>query len=69
MVMEEYELIRRLKQHTAFRIIPQDVRVSARKYQERGAVRLQLAYALIFILFFAGISQRRLVSLYKRLIA
>ncbi len=69
MVMEEYELIRRLKQHTAFRIIPQNVRVSARKYQERGAIRLQLAYALIFILFFAGVSQRGLISLYKRLIA
>jgi Glycosyltransferases involved in cell wall biogenesis len=69
MVMEEYDLIQRLKQHTTFRIIPQNVRVSIRKYQERGAVRLQLAYGLIFILFFAGVSQCRLISLYKRLIA
>ena len=69
MVMEEYDLIQRLKSHTAFRIIPENVQVSARKYSQHGAIRLQLAYAVIFVLFFLGLSQSRLISLYKRLIS
>lgn len=67
-VMEEYDLILRLQKHTNFYIIPQNVIVSARKYQQQGAIKLQLAYAVIFLLFFIGIPQERLMYLYKRLI-
>lgn len=68
-VMEEYELIQRLQKHSHFRVIQEDVLVSARKYQRKGTIKLQMAYAVIFVLFFLGTSQAKLVKLYKRLIS
>ena len=67
-LMEEYDLIRRVKQNHDFRIIPRDVLVSTRKYDENGCIRLQMCYAVIFILFFLGIPQEHLLRLYKKLI-
>lgn len=67
-LMEEYDLIRRIKRHTKFRIIPRNVLVSVRKYQENGTIRLQASYALIMILFFLNFNQNFLIRLYKRLI-
>lgn len=68
-VMEDNEIVRRLKRHTRFKIIPQKVVTSARKYEEIGAVKLQLIFSLIYVLFHIGYSQELLVSIYQRFIA
>lgn len=67
-LMEEYELIQRIKRAASFRVIPRNVIVSARKYREKGNIKLQFSYACIFILFFLGFPQERLVRLYQWLI-
>lgn len=55
-LMEEYDLIIRIKKHSKFIVIQQSVLVSDRDYEKHGNVLLQVKYACIFLLFFSGAS-------------
>lgn len=67
-VMEDNEYIRRLRKRGNFKVLKHSVTTSARKYQENGFVRLQLIFTLIFVLYYAGVSQEKLVEVYRKLI-
>lgn len=67
-VMEDNEIIRRLKQAGPFVILPQKVITSARKYRENGVIRLQAVFTLIYLLYHLGVRQEKLVQIYKRCI-
>ncbi len=67
-VMEEYELLRRLRKIGKFEIVQKSVLVSVRNYEKNGFVRLQFIYACIFIGFFLGLPQSSLTKFYKRFI-
>lgn len=67
-VMEDQEIIKRIKKRDFFSILPERVITSARKYRENGMLRLQLIFTLIVILYKLGFSQQKLVSVYKRLV-
>lgn len=67
-VMEDQEIIRRLKKQTGFKLAKEYVVTSSRKYRENGVFRLQFIYSFIFTLYYAGVRQKTLVHLYKRLI-
>lgn len=68
LIMEEYDLILRARRKYPFRIIPKDVLVSARKYDHNGYFRVNLANLTVFLMFFAGCSQLRMLNTYKRMI-
>ena len=68
MVMEDNEIIPRLKQRGTFRIIPEKVITSARKYAVNGELRLQCIFTLIYTLYHLGVSQETLVDLYQNLV-
>ncbi|MGI4736941.1 MAG: TIGR04283 family arsenosugar biosynthesis glycosyltransferase [Janthinobacterium lividum] len=68
LVMEDQEIVRRLRAQAPFRVLPHAVTTSARKYLANGVFRLQGIFALIAGLYWLGVSQRRLVQLYRRLI-
>lgn len=68
-VMEDNEMVRRIKSRESFKIIADNVVTSARKYQKVGIIRLQLIFTLIYTLFFMGYSQEKLVSLYTKLVS
>lgn len=68
-LMEDNVIVRRLKKETFFEIISDKVVTSARKYRTNGMIRLQLIFTLIYVLFFLGFPQERLVSTYRALIA
>lgn len=68
LVMEDQELVGRLRARAPFRVLPKAVTTSARKYLVNGVVRLQGIFTLIVVLYRLGVSQRRLVQLYRRLI-
>lgn len=53
-VMEEYDLIGRLRETEPFAIIPRYVTTSARDYRKHGAFRLQFIYSRAMYMFFAG---------------
>lgn len=66
-MMEEYELIGKLKRRTSFKIIQRDVMVSSRDYAQHGAIRLQSKYAVLLIMYFMGFSQNSIIYTYKLL--
>jgi rSAM/selenodomain-associated transferase 2 len=68
LVMEDQEIIGRLRKAGQFRVLPRTVETSARKYHENGVFRLQGVFTIIAILHWLGVSQTQLVGLYRRLI-
>lgn len=67
-VMEDQEMVRRIKRSHPFIILDQWVTTSARKYREVGILKLQLIFILIFMLYYLGVNQEQLVGIYKRLV-
>ncbi|TNF77648.1 MAG: glycosyltransferase [Acidobacteria bacterium] len=64
-ILEDLDFIRRLKRLGELEIIPHQVVTSSRRYVEGGAVRTVILNWLIWVLYFAGVSPRRLSRLYK----
>jgi rSAM/selenodomain-associated transferase 2 len=67
-IMEDYDMIKKIQQVADFRIIPKDVIVSARKYEKNYYLQVNLANFIIFMMYFANVSQDMMVTTYKRLI-
>ena len=67
-VMEDQEIFRRLKNFGRLGIIKTPVITSSAKYRKNGVIRLQFIFTIIFLLYYAGVSQKTLVHIYKKLI-
>lgn len=67
-VMEDQEILSRIRKHCRFKVIDRDVRTSARKYLRNGVYKTQAVFFLIYFMYQLGASQQRLLSTYKRLI-
>jgi len=67
-VLEDQEIIRRIKRAGRFRVMRGNVTTSARKYLENGVYRTQGIFFLIYLMWRLGYSQQRLVETYRRLI-
>lgn len=68
MIMEEYDFIIRARKQASFKIIPKDVLVSARKYEKNSYFRVNLANFVVFMMFYMGCSQDKMLSTYKSMI-
>jgi rSAM/selenodomain-associated transferase 2 len=68
LIMEDQEIVQRLWKRAPFWVLPQAVTTSARKYLDNGVYRLQGTFALLVLLYWLGVSQPRLVRVYRRLI-
>lgn len=68
MIMEDYDLIQKIQSEAMFRIIPKNAVVSARKYDNNSYFRVNFANLVIFLMYFAGLSQETMVHAYKHLI-
>ena len=68
-VYEDNELIERLYKKTYFKILPEKVKTSARKYEERGTIKLQYHFGVIHLKNLLGASPEKLHDYYKRKIA
>lgn len=67
-IMEEYELIRKAQTYTTFFIIPKEVIISTRKYENRNYFRIQMASLIAFFLFNRKASDERIVAVYNKLL-
>ena len=65
-IFEDNELIGRLYGITHFKVLPQFVRTSARKYKEIGIIRLQYHFAVIHLKNYLGFGPEKLYEYYKR---
>lgn len=59
-VMEDNEMVRRIKKDYIFTILDDEVETSARTYQKVGVIKLQFIFVLIYILYFLGVEQEKL---------
>jgi len=66
-VMEDQEIIGRIRKHCRFKIFEKAVITSARKYLSHGIYKTQAIFFLIYFLYQLGFPQQKLVSTYRRL--
>jgi rSAM/selenodomain-associated transferase 2 len=67
-IMEDFDIIRRIRRQARFFIVPQDVVVSARKYETNSWLRVQLANLTAFSMFFLKVPPVRIARTYKALL-
>lgn len=67
-VLEDQEIIKRLKRLSRFTVIKKPVLTSARKYLENGIYKTQAIFFIIYFMYRLGCSQQRLLQTYRRLI-
>ena len=67
-MMEDQEIIHRIKKHGRFNVMNDVVTTSARKYLDNGIYRMQAIFFSIWFLYYSGYSQERLLKLHRRLI-
>jgi rSAM/selenodomain-associated transferase 2 len=67
-VLEDQELVKRLKKKGRFVVMNKSVTTSARKYRENGIYKTQAIFFLIYGMYRAGYSQQQLVATYRKLI-
>jgi rSAM/selenodomain-associated transferase 2/rSAM/selenodomain-associated transferase 1 len=65
-IMEDYELIRRLRKKGKIVILPESVRTSPRRWLNFGIFRTWLVNQLIICGFYLGIAPQRLADWYRR---
>lgn len=68
-LMVDFEIIQRIRRVASFRIVPQDVVVSARKYEINSWRRVQLANLTAFSLFFLKLPLTRIARAYRALLS
>ena len=67
-IMEDQEIIHRIKKHGKFKEMNAAVTTSARKYRDNGVFRMQAIFYRIWFLYYLGYSQEHLLRLYRKLI-
>ncbi|MEZ0540853.1 TIGR04283 family arsenosugar biosynthesis glycosyltransferase [Fibrella arboris] len=65
-IMEDFDIIRRIEAQARFVIIPKDVVVSARKYEANSWLRVQLANLTAVILFACKVPPARIARVYRK---
>ena len=67
-IMEDFEIIQRIRRVASFYIVPQNVVVSARKYETNSWLRVQLANLTAFAMYFLKLPPTRIARTYKALL-
>lgn len=65
-IMEDYDLVKRLRPTGRFVVLPDRVTTSARRHRANGEVRTFLTVAAIKLLYRLGVPASRLAPLYRR---
>ena len=68
LMMEDQEIIHRIKKFGNFIVMNDAVTTSARKYLDNGIYRMQFIFFRIWLLYYLGYSQEYLLRLHKKLI-
>ena len=65
LIMEEYELLKKIQAKYTFKIIKNNATVSARKYLNNGYFKVQMANLKVFKMYNDGASQEAMANFYK----
>ncbi len=64
-VMEDQEIVHRIRKHGRFIVMKAAVITSARKYQENGIYRMQAIFFGIWLLYYFGYPQEHIIKFYR----
>ena len=67
-VMEDQEIISRIRKYGKFKVMNGYVITSARKYLDNGVYKMQAVFFVIYFMYQLGYSQQKLVATYRNLI-
>lgn len=67
-VMEDAEIVRRIRKLASFKVLDSSITVSPRKFYEIGTIRLQFSYLVCSFLFLAGMGPECLEKAYRILV-
>ena len=67
-IMEDFDLILRIRKNSPFKIMPKSVLVSARKYENKSWLRVQGANFIIFMMFFMKRHPLKMKEAYKKML-
>ena len=65
-IMEDFELIRRLRQRGRIALAPSSVLTSGRRWKELGVLRTTLLNQIVILAYLAGVRPTRIASWYRR---
>ncbi|MEI6846845.1 MAG: TIGR04283 family arsenosugar biosynthesis glycosyltransferase [Chlorobiaceae bacterium] len=65
LIMEDFDIIKRIEQRELFHILETEVTTSARKYHKNGIIQLQTIFASIHLMYALGFDQESLVKYYR----
>lgn len=68
LMMEDQEIVYRLKNHGKFKVLNDYVITSARKYIDNGVFRMQGIFYRIWAMYYLGYSQDQMLKTHRRLI-
>ncbi len=68
LMMEDQEIIHRIKRFGKFTVMNAEIKTSARKYLDNGIYRMQAIFFRIWFLYYLGYPQEKLLKLHRRLI-
>ena len=68
LIMEDQEIIHRIKKYGKFKVMNAVIKTSARKYVDNGIYRMQAIFFRIWFLYHMGYSQEHLLKLHRKLI-
>lgn len=68
LMMEDQEIIHRLKKHGKFVVMNGVIVTSARKYLDNGIFRMQFIFFKIWSCYYLGYSQQKLLHMHRKLI-
>ncbi|MEO7311897.1 MAG: TIGR04283 family arsenosugar biosynthesis glycosyltransferase [Chitinophagaceae bacterium] len=68
LLMEDQEIVHRLKRNGSFKVLNDVVITSARKYIDNGIYRTQGIFFCIWAMYYLGYSQEQLLKVYRRLV-
>jgi rSAM/selenodomain-associated transferase 2 len=68
-IMEDINIINRIRHNTKFHIITNQVTTSSRKYHDNGIIRLQIIFGSIHLMYALGCEQESIIRHYRKYIA
>ena len=68
LMMEDQEIIHRLKRYGQFKVMNDFVVTSARKYLDNGVYRMQGIFFRLWMMYYLGYSQEKMLQVHRRLV-
>ncbi len=66
-IMEDQEIVHRLKKFSSFTVIDDYIQTSARKYLKNGIYKTQGTFFIIWLAYYLRVPQKHLAKLYRKL--